>query len=107
MIEIIGMEDNYRPLPSNLTIKLSDIEGFGIFAIDDIKKQTNLGLSHLILDEEIIRTPLGGFINHSDKPNCFIVIIGNESELYSIRPINESEELTVYYSLEQPSRERH
>ena len=62
------MMDNYKPLPKNLTIKISEIEGFGIFAVDDIKKQTNLGLSHLILDEEIIRTPLGGFINHSDNP---------------------------------------
>ena len=44
MIEIIGMEDNYRPLPSNLTIKLSGIEGFGIFATENIDKKTDLGL---------------------------------------------------------------
>ena len=44
MIEIIGMRDNYRPLPSNLTIKLSDIEGFGIFATENIDKKTDLGL---------------------------------------------------------------
>tara|TARA_Y100000114_G_scaffold26942_1_gene22620 strand:- start:27 stop:335 length:309 start_codon:yes stop_codon:yes gene_type:complete len=98
MIEIIGMEDNYRPLPSNLTIKLSDIEGFGIFAIDDIKKQTNLGLSHLILDEEIIRTPLGGFINHSDNPNCQKVETDNKFYLHTITDIKNGEELTLKYT---------
>ena len=92
------MEDNYRPLPSNLTIKLSDIEGFGIFAIDDIKKQTNLGLSHLILDEEIIRTPLGGFINHSDNPNCQKVETDNKFYLHTITDIKNGEELTLKYT---------
>ena len=92
------MGDNYRPLPSNLTIKLSDIEGFGIFAIDDIKKQTNLGLSHLILDEEIIRTPLGGFYNHSDNPNCRKVEIDGKFYLHTIRDIKNGEDITVKYT---------
>ena len=90
--------DNYKPLPKNLTIKISEIEGFGIFAIDDIKKQTNLGLSHLILDEEIIRTPLGGFINHSDNPNCQKVETDNKFYLHTITNIKNGEELTLKYT---------
>ena len=90
--------DNYKPLPKNLTIKISEIEGFGIFAINDIKKQTNLGLSHLILDEEIIRTPLGGFINHSDNPNCQKVETDNKFYLHTITDIKNGEELTLKYT---------
>ena len=92
------MMDNYKPLPKNLTIKISEIEGFGIFAVDDIKKQTNLGLSHLILDEEIIRTPLGGFINHSDNPNCQKVETNNKFYLHTITDIKNGEELTLKYT---------
>ena len=90
--------DNYKPLPKNLTIKISEIEGFGIFAVDDIKKQTNLGLSHLILDEEIIRTPLGGFINHSDNPNCQKVETDNKFYLHTITDVKNGEELTLKYT---------
>ena len=90
--------DNYRPLPKNLTIKISEIEGFGIFAIDDIKKQTDLGLSHLIIDEEVIRTPLGGFINHSDNPNCQKVEMDNKFYLHTITDIKNGEELTLKYT---------
>ena len=92
------MMDNYKPLPKNLTIKISEIEGFGIFAVDDIKKQTNLGLSHLVLDEEIIRTPLGGFINHSDNPNCQKVEINNKFYLHTITDVKNGEELTLKYT---------
>ena len=90
--------DNYKPLPKNLTIKISEIEGFGIFAIDDIKKQTDLGLSHLIIDEEVIRTPLGGFINHSDNPNCQKVEMDNKFYLHTITDIKNGEELTLKYT---------
>ena len=90
--------DNYKPLPKNLTIKISEIEGFGIFAVDDIKKQTNLGLSHLVLDEEIIRTPLGGFINHSDNPNCQKVETDNKFYLHTITDVKNGEELTLKYT---------
>ena len=43
----------YRPLPDNLTIKLSPIEGFGIFAVKNIDKMTDLGISHLSVGREI------------------------------------------------------
>lgn len=65
----------YRPLPANLTIKPSNIHGLGLFATQDIPKDTNLGISHVRNDgfpQSWIRTPLGGFYNHSDDPNCYI-----------------------------------
>ena len=60
----------YKPLPNSLTIKSSGINGLGLFAKKYIDRGTNLGMSHLKLGDKILRTPLGGFINHSNKPNC-------------------------------------
>ena len=61
----------YRPLPDELTIKHSPIEGLGLFATQEIKANTFIGITH-IRDEQFenkyIRTPLGGFYNHSDSP---------------------------------------
>mgnify|MGYP003642755343 CR=1 FL=1 len=70
---------NYKPLPSGLIIKDSGIEGQGIFTTRDLRVGCNLGESHYRIDtsgmssinhEEnenlFIRTPLGGFINHSE-----------------------------------------
>ena len=65
----------YRPLPKQLTIKNSSIEGLGLFATEDISEGTSLGVSHVKntsgkFENNYIRTPLGGSINHSDDPNC-------------------------------------
>ena len=67
----------YRPLPQCLTIKKSPIEGLGLYATEDINANTFLGITH-ILDENFennyIRTPLGGFYNHSNNPNIQRVV---------------------------------
>jgi SET domain-containing protein len=51
-----------------------------------------------------IRTPVGGFINHSDEPNCFKQESPEESVItyYSLvtnRDIEIDEELTLTYTL--------
>ena len=67
----------YRPLPDGLTIKNSPIEGLGLFATIDIKKHTYIGVTH-IRDEQFenkyIRTPLGGFYNHSNDPTVIRMV---------------------------------
>ena len=67
----------YRPLPDGLTIKNSPIEGLGLFATIDIKKSTFIGVTH-IRDEQFenkyIRTPLGGFYNHSNDPTVIRMV---------------------------------
>ena len=60
----------YNPLPKSLTIKQSGINGLGLFAKEGMAQGTNLGMTHIKIGEKIIRTPLGGFINHSNTPNC-------------------------------------
>ena len=98
-----GVKAVFRPLPKKLRIQKSRIQGYGLFAIDSIKEGTNLGLSHVIVDEEIIRTPLGGFINHSEEPNCVKkcerTIHGRSKyHLITLRDIEAQEELTVRYT---------
>ena len=67
----------YRPLPDELTIKNSPIEGLGLFATQDIKANSFIGVTH-IRDEQFenkyIRTPLGGFYNHSNDPTVMRMV---------------------------------
>ena len=94
----------YRPLPEYLTIKKSEIEGLGLFTNEGIVNNTELGMTHVYrqrgLDKsELIRTPLGGFINHSDEPNCELILLVGEKHLKTIRDIQAGEELTLKYTL--------
>lgn len=89
----------YRPLPESLTIKASPIEGLGLFATQDIPKGTNLGKSHIKVYNEMVRTPLGGFYNHSDTPNAVKKPVGNTKwNLVTKRDIKVGEEITVKYN---------
>ena len=67
----------YKPLPKFLTIKKSPIEGLGLYATENIEANSFIGLTH-IRDKDFengyIRTPLGGFYNHSNEPNVRRVV---------------------------------
>ena len=109
----------YKPLPDSLVIQSSSIEGQGLFAKENIPEQTDLGMTHLELGKLILRTPLGGFLNHSDTPNCikksFLLTrqqwnhlsdLPDEKynldfkkwNLIAIKNIKEGEELTLKYT---------
>ena len=88
---------SYKALPDALHIGDSQVAGQGIFAKEDIPNDTELGLSHILL-EEIIRTPLGGFINHSDDPNCVKYLVDDRYYIKTIKPINAGEELFLKYT---------
>ena len=90
---------SYHPLPKSLTIKKSVVQGLGLFSKTRIPKDTNLGLTHVIINGSIIRTPLGGFYNHSETPNCIKYEKDNRFYLKTISDIEEGEELTVKYTL--------
>jgi len=96
----------YRPLPPYLTVKSSNVDGLGLFAIKSIKKSTNLGISHIsdrFMDNGYIRTPLGGFINHSNTPNCKTFEDGRFLYIITLTDIIEGEELTLKYTFYDPS----
>ena len=95
----------YRPLPTFLTIKESAVHGLGLFTNKKILNNTELGMSHMIINETIFRTPLGGFYNHSEEPNCVKFEKENIHQridylyLKTICDIEEGEELLVKYTL--------
>ena len=66
----------YDPLPSNLKIAKSLIHGHGIFAKFEINKGVDLGSTHIKMPMIFgyVRTPLGGFVNHSEKNNCELFV---------------------------------
>ena len=102
----------YKPLPKELTLGESEIHDIGLFAKENIKRDYQFGISHVQVGGELFRTPLGGFINHSDTPNCIktmslkTVKLPDEKKgpkyvvwnLSTTRDIEEGEELTVKYT---------
>ena len=99
----------YKPLPDSLTIKDYGIHDLGLFAKEGIAQGTNLGTSHIKIGEHILRTPLGGFINHSNTHNCVKVELRSSDQLdpyyphkhwnlVTVRDIKAGEELTVRYT---------
>ncbi len=90
----------FRPLPKELTIKNSPIEGLGLFATEDIKKHSFIGITH-VRDEQFenkyIRTPIGGFYNHSDHPNVIRMVSDYLPKLNfgdQVDPTKSTQELT-------------
>ena len=97
----------YKPLPESLTIKKSGIHDLGLFANQKINKATNLGTTHIKIGDTIFRTPLGGFINHSNTPNCTkaevrttaeTLLIDKKWKLVTTQDIKKGAELTLKYT---------
>ena len=96
----------YRPLPTYITVKSSNVDGLGLFATEPIKKSSNLGISHVAdrhFKNGYIRTPLGGFINHSNTPNCKTFKEGRYLYIIANTDIKEGQELTLKYTFYDPS----
>ena len=105
----------YKPLPLNLTIRESKIDGLGTFATQFIPVETDLGMTHVYderFEDNYIRLPLGGFFNHSENPNCKIIEVlidekGNSNRhlrLITIKDIKAGEEITAKYTLYNPTK---
>ena len=100
---------SYKPLPDYLAIGPSDIHGAGIHAKEDIPGGIEIGITHIYdpeFEDDHIRTPLGGFINHSDNPNCEIKSdeAGMIRKLHNINKIEQGKELTVKYGWYNPKK---
>ena len=91
----------FEPLSSSLTIKGSPIHGLGLFATCEIPQQYELGITHVKdnrFSHGYIRTPLGGFFNHSKKPNCEAIYDGDFIKIKTLININSDNEITVDYT---------
>ena len=101
----------YKPLPHGLFIEESSINGQGLHTNIKLAKGTNLGMSHVKLGELLLRTPMGGFINHSDEPNCEryqgrIRPGFDRWNIVVIEDIDEGDELTLKYKLYDPNKKK-
>ena len=97
----------YNPLPSGIVVADSQISGQGLFTTRRLVMGTTLGISHYRIDGEYIRTPLGGFINHADEPNCQRSQIRvkpgfDKWSIMTLDDIEEGCELTLKYKLYVP-----
>ena len=100
--------DTYKPLPEGLTIKDSKVHGLGLFTTKAFPAGTDFGETHVFMvnknRRDWVRTPLGGFINHSEEPNAKIVEVQRVRYLYFLRDIQDGEEITVKYSMYDPTQ---
>ena len=118
-MKIMKETKEWRPLPDQITIKESKIEGLGIFATENLPPNTDLGISHVYdqrFPDNYIRLPLGAFINHHEMPNCRAIVSESHETLGEIKHIRiitdksilSGEELTLNYiinKLENPNWE--
>ena len=100
---------NYKPLPDYLTIKKSPIAGLGLFTTKPIEQGTYIGMTHIAYvkaENGVVRTPLGGFGNHSNTPNCCKVHkmehMASIWWLVAERDIKAGEEITWKYTFYTP-----
>ena len=96
----------YNPLPKNVRIEESNIHGHGIFAEEDIKTETDLGSTHIKYPMIVgyVRTPMGGFLNHSEDANCHLIISQDWDDfiihnVVTSRDILKDEELVLNYEV--------
>jgi hypothetical protein len=104
-----ALKKMYRPLPYYLTIKQSKIDGLGLFATDNIDNNFVIGITHVFdvrFENLYVRTPLGGFFNHSETPNCEVFEDGDFIKLRTIKDIKAGDEITATYTFYNPSEKK-
>ena len=88
----------YKPLPDCVTIRKSNINGLGLHCVKHIVAGTEIGMSHFYWGERLMRTPLGGFYNHSDDPNIEKRQKDSRFFIVATRDIWPGEEITCRYT---------
>jgi hypothetical protein len=96
------MDYNYIPQKDTerfWTIKdVQDGRGFGVYTNKHLSATQIIGDTHYTIDNMAIAiTELGKFHNHSEKPNCEVIMGVHNIELSALRDIAKGEELTVNY----------
>jgi hypothetical protein len=81
-----------------IEVKPSEIHGEGLFARYDILEDVDLQQTHCLHPEHgWVNIKPNHLFNHSETPNCKLVRRDSFYHLYSVRPIECGEELTVDY----------
>ena len=100
-------EKTYRPLPDNVQLDYSPIEGMGVFAKYDLDGKIFIGITHIAPRKKDLprqRTPLGGFINHSEDNNCELFVKEDWDDyiifnIKTIKNIDKNNEILLNYDL--------
>lgn len=90
----------YRPLPKELTIHGSTIDGLGVFSTTTLSPGIIFMShpTHRYLEKECLRINFGGFINHSRNPSAEIIEVDGKGYLKIIKEISADTEITADYS---------
>jgi SET domain-containing protein len=95
---------NYSPTGrGDVEVKPSGIHGLGLFAKRDLPKNFIAGQTHVLVDGDLIRTPIGGFINCSKTPNAELFQYPKLKRVnyYGVKllmDVSEGEEITIDYN---------
>lgn len=100
------IRDNFRydPMYGIFELRESPIHGLGIFVKGSGLISCDIA-THYDIGGQLVRTPIGGFINHSDSPNCYIefyeTFFGGVYILRSHSPLYNGQEITLDYNKEK------
>lgn len=86
---------------NNYKLQKSNIDGFGLFANMNIKKNEIIGIAiYFLLGIPHITQDFGKWINHSYKPNSKLVYSEKTNKYYivAIKNIKINEEITANYN---------
>ena len=95
---------NYNPTgKGDVEIKPSGIHGLGVFAKRELPNNFIVGITHVLVDSDLIRTPIGGFINCSSAPNAELFQYpklkrSNYYGVKTLKVVGEGEEITIDYN---------
>lgn len=92
--------NGHKPLPDGIYIDKSDIHGMGLFTNKKLESGYDFGITHVEdnrFPNGFIRTPFGGFINHSFSPNCELYEDGDTLHIKTVKEIEVGQELTIDY----------
>jgi SET domain len=95
MDKIVQIESDLIPMPNGHFVELKDsnLHGKGLFVTKPFDKDEQI--APMRLDGK--RTPAGRYINHSPRPNCKPIKIGDDMFVVADKFINVGEELLLNY----------
>jgi SET domain-containing protein len=97
MIILKRKRNSKLDLPKCVKVWASQKNGFGIFALEKLRKGKIIGICNILERNDILNTSLK--VNHSDTPNCIKRKVKSKYVLIAKDEIKKDQELTLKYEL--------